>query len=224
MTTTTAANLADLIGAVPLDGKVKHQTLEMLRGADRFYHGVDHVALLWQRHRTHAREAGFDDPRHDCLMAGAILFHDCVYAADQGDSEERSAEAWLEASVACGIDAGDRAWVAETIRATRDHLGYASEVCRNGSPDRLQALRLWMLDLDLTPFGEAPHVFDQNARLLRAEASHLNDETFEKARLSLLRRFADTEIIYRTPSLAARFDKPARRNLARHLAVSKPTI
>lgn len=203
----------DLFEAVPLGSDVKQRVHLLLSGADRFYHGVNHVALLWRRHRVHAREAGLTDPRANRLIACAILFHDCVYAANRNDNEERSALVWLEASADDRIDGVDRAWVADTIRATRDHLAYSA----GSTPVSLEALRLWLLDLDLTPFGEVPDVFDRNIGLLRAEAPHLNRAAFDAARLKLLRRFAEAPIIYRTPVLAACFETAARRNLYRHL-------
>ena len=112
------------------------------------------------------------------------------------------------------------AWVAETIRATSDHLGYAQRSVKGATSGAPDTLRLWMLDLDLTPFGEAPDVFDRNTRLLRAEAPRISDEAFEMARLRLLRKFAAAPIIYRSAAIADRFDAPARGNLARHLSAA----
>lgn len=209
-------DLADLVDAVPLDAGGKREACDRLRGEDRFYHGIEHVALLWRRHRAFAREAGFDGRRESRLIASAILFHDCIYTAGRQDNETLSAQAWLDASAAGDLEDGERAWVAATILATRDHLGYAAGV--GGRPDRLEALRLHMLDLDLTPLGEAPRLFDRNAELLRVEAAHLDDAAFETARLRMLRRFTAAPAIYRTPALAARFEAQARDNLARHLA------
>lgn len=214
-------DFADLSATVPLGDGIKQRVHDMLRGTDRHYHGVGHVTLLWQRHCSYARKAGFRAPRQHRLIACAILFHDCIYDTGRGDNEERSAKFWMEASEAAASDIEDRIWVADTIRATRDHLAYEASGDAWAVADSScgsEALRLWMLDLDLSPFGERPEVFDRNVALLRAEAPHLDDTAFETARLALLRRFADAAVIFRTPVLAARFDAPARANLARHLA------
>ncbi len=220
MRNTTRRDVADLVAAVPLAASAKYRAHTMLRGADRFYHGIDHVALLWRRHCEYAQEAGFTAAREARLIASAILFHDCIYDPSRGDNEERSAQVWLEASAASDLDAHERAWVAETIRATSDHLGYAQRSVKGATSDAPDTLRLWMLDLDLTPFGEAPDVFDRNTRLLRAEAPRISDEAFEMARLRLLRKFAAAPIIYRSAAIADRFDAPARGNLARHLSAA----
>lgn len=208
----------DLIRAVPLGEGAKQRVHDLLRGGDRFYHGIDHVALLWRRHREHAQQAGFADAKQSRLIACAVLFHDCIYAADRTDNEERSADVWLEASGSNGIDDGDRVWVADTIRATQDHLSYAP----SSTLDASEKLRLWLLDLDLSPLGEAPDIFDRNVALLRAESAHMCDASFEAAQSCLLRRFAGSPSIYRTPVLASRFEAPARLNLQRHLEPSAP--
>ena len=209
--------LRDLLAAVPLPDDCKNALHAQMSASDRHYHGTDHLALLFDRHRPFAPEAGLDGAAQTRLIACAVAFHDCIYDSSRGDNEERSAQAWLEASA--DLDAGERTWVADTIRATGDHLAYGLRAGA-GAPGGPEALRLWMLDLDLTPFGEAPDVFDYNALLLRAEAPQLDDAAFETARLRLLRRFADAPVIYRTPALADRFDAPARENLARHLSAA----
>lgn len=204
---------ADLLAIVPVDEKAKQEVHHLLRGADRFYHGVEHVTLLWQRHCENAQEAGFARSRQSRLVACAILFHDCVYAAERTDNEEQSALVWLKASRAGGMDDNDRTWIADTIRATRNHLTYAT----TSASDDQEDLRLWLLDLDLSPLGEVPEVFDHNVALLRAESPHLSETAFQAAHRSTIQRFAALPRIYRNPVLSARFEAPAQRNLHRHL-------
>ena len=74
-----------------------------------------------------------------------------------------------------------------------------------------------MLDLDLTPLGEAPPAFDHNTGLLRQEAAHLNDAQWNAGRLAFLGRFAEAPQVYRTPTIAALFEARARANFAREL-------
>ena len=209
MHSTASDYFRDLLAAVPVADVWKRKLRALMSGGDRFYHGTEHLALLFERHLRFAPEAGFEGPSETRRIASAIAFHDCIYDSSRRDNEEHSAQAWLAASD--DLDAGERAWVADTIRATRDHLAYAAAGDRD-------ALRLWMLDLDLTPFGEAPELFDRNAGLLRAEAPQIDDAAFEAGRLRLLRRFAEAPAIYRTPVIATHFDASARANLARHLA------
>lgn len=206
-------DFVDLLRAVPLSENAKQRVHDLLRSNHRFYHGVEHVTLLWHRHREHAQEAGFTNAEQSRLIACAVLFHDCVYTASRTDNEEQSALFWLKASRSDGMDDEDRTWVADTIRATQDHLTYATGSVLDGR----EALRLWLLDLDLSPLGEVPEVFDQNVMLLRAESPHLSDSAFQATHRNAISRFAASSRIYRNPVLAARFEAPARRNLLRHL-------
>jgi predicted metal-dependent HD superfamily phosphohydrolase len=159
---------------------------------------------------------GLADPAIDTLVACAIAYHDSVYDHSRSDNEDRSAEFWLRASAGSGVDDEDRQWVAQTIRATKDHLAYAPDAKAASAEARLrERARAWVLDLDLTPLGEPPDVFDGNTRLLRAESGHLSDEAWEASMLAFGRRFLAAPRIYRFPELAAIFESSARRNLAR---------
>ena len=109
----------------------------------------------------------------------------------------------------------DRRWVADTIRATADHLAYPDPAA--DAPLRERA-RLWLLDLDLTPLGEADADFDRNTELLRCEVPHLSEAQYDAGRLGFLRKIAAAPRVYRTPTLAAEFEAQARANFARQLA------
>jgi hypothetical protein len=132
---------------------------------------------------------------------------------------------WMRASAQSSLSDEDRKWVADTIRATSDHLGYmpraeyASEQCGGNSPAaRLrERARIWMLDLDLTPLGCSPAEFNRATASLRREAAHLTDEEWDAGRQSFLRRICEAPQIFRSPTLAAIFEAPARSNIARQL-------
>ena len=208
--------LQDLFEHVPLDDRAKGQLIDEMSKPNRLYHGVGHLELLWRRHRLYSGGVGLADPAIDTLVACAIAYHDSVYDHSRSDNEDRSAEFWLRASAGSGVDDEDRQWVAQTIRATKDHLAYAPDAKAASAEARLrERARAWVLDLDLTPLGEPPDVFDGNTRLLRAESGHLSDEAWEASMLAFGRRFLAAPRIYRFPELAAIFESSARRNLAR---------
>jgi predicted metal-dependent HD superfamily phosphohydrolase len=208
--------LQDLFEHVPLDDRAKGQLIDEMSKPNRLYHGVGHLELLWRRHRLYSGGVGLADPAIDTLVACAIAYHDSVYDHSRSDNEDRSAEFWLRASAGSGVDDEDRQWVAQTIRATKDHLAYAPDAKAASAEARLrERARAWVLDLDLTPLGEPPDVFDGNTRLLRAESGHLSDEAWEASMLAFGRRFLAAPRIYRFPELGAIFESSARRNLAR---------
>jgi predicted metal-dependent HD superfamily phosphohydrolase len=203
-----------LLARAPLSDHAKAELTAMMATEDRHYHGIGHLALLWRRHRLYAAAEGLTAPEIETLIACAIAYHDCVYARGRRDNEERSAEVWLRASAGAHLSDEDRAWVADTIRATADHLAYPDPAA--DAPLRERA-RVWVLDLDLTPLGEADADFDRNTELLRLEVPHLTDAQYDAGRLGFLRKISDAPRVYRTPTLAAQFEAQARANFARQL-------
>lgn len=203
-----------LLARVPVSDRAKSELTAMMESHERHYHGVGHLALLWRRHRLYAAAEGLTAPEIEILIACAIAYHDCVYERGRRDNEERSAEVWLRASAGAPLSEQDRNWVADTIRATADHLAYPDPAADAPTRDRA---RTWVLDLDLTPLGEADADFDRNTELLRLEVPHLTDAQYDAGRLGFLRRLSDAPRVYRTPTLAAKFEAQARANFARQL-------
>jgi len=199
-----------------LSDLAKDRLLAEMSRPGRVYHGVGHLETLWRRHGLYSPEAGLAGPAPTRLLACAIAYHDSVYDVRRDDNEDRSAEVWLRDSAASPVSEEDREWVARTISATSDHLAYHPDVHASGAKARLrEKARLWMLDLDLTPLGESPEIFDENSRQLRAEFAHLSSAKWRAKMLEFRRRFLEAPQIYRSPALAARFEVAARGNLTR---------
>ena len=214
--------LQELLDETPLDDAVKDRLFHEMSRSERHYHGVGHLQTLWRLHRRYAARAGLSGQEADRLVACAIAWHDSVYDVARCDNEERSAEAWLAASVSAPLAEADRLWVAGTIRATADHLAY--DPSPEAAATILERLRLWVLDLDLTPLGAPPAVFDRNTRLLRLENGAKSGAAWRKGIMAFRRRFLDAPKIYRTPELAAIYEAQARRNLRRPLADVSGTL
>jgi predicted metal-dependent HD superfamily phosphohydrolase len=218
-------DFAALLARVPVDWEAKSELSAMMAEGDRFYHGKSHLAQLWHTHRRFAATEGLVAPGIETLIACAIAYHDCVYDSSKRDNEERSAEVWMHASGRSALNEEDRRWVAETILATRDHLGYREkEYGAYASGDEKMAAaslrdraRIWALDLDLTPLGGTAAAFERDTAALRREAKHLTDEDWDVGRLAFLRRFVGTPRIFWSPTLAEVFEGPARANLLRQL-------
>ena len=209
--------LRPLLDCVPVDANAKCDLCARMSGPDRLYHGVVHLTLLWERHGRYAELAGLNRPEINRLVASAIAYHDAIYVPGRGDNEERSAELWLQSSRLSASDQ-ERSWVADTIRATRNHLAYALAIEQVDAGSAIEKrARLWLLDLDLTPIGESPATFDSNTELLRAESKSASNERFEENRRAFLRQLDASPSIYSSPSLASAFEERARANVRRHL-------
>jgi predicted metal-dependent HD superfamily phosphohydrolase len=205
----------DLLARVPVTDAVRNDLRRRMTSPTRRYHGIAHLALLWRRHHEFGVGSAFVTEPWDTRIACAIAFHDAVYDPLRADNEAASAALWRAARPAMEEAAQD--WVAGTIEATIDHLG---ALCPSGTAATDWAARLWVLDLDLTPIGEAPEEFAANTQRLREEFAHVPEAAWEAGRLGFLRRLAAAPRIYRSPRLAAAFEAAARANIARELAAA----
>ena len=173
--------LHDLLSTAELSGAARNVVLRQMATSRRHYHGLLHLATLWTRHGRFGSGTPFLAPAATRLVACAIAFHDAVYDATRRDNEHRSALLWQRYAPA-DMSRADVDWVSDTIEATADHL--ASPDARTNHA----RLRLWMLDLDLTPLGEQPELFARNTRRLRAEYRHLPEVDWQGGRLAFLRK------------------------------------
>jgi predicted metal-dependent HD superfamily phosphohydrolase len=205
-----AATLHDLLRTARLPTHARLDLLRRMGSPRRHYHGLDHLAALWVRHKRYGLGTPFVSRRLSRLIACAILFHDAVYDPIRTDNEARSAGLW-EKSAPADLPQRDVVWVANTIRATADHLA--------PRPARTlrQRARRWMLDLDLTPLGDEPELFDRNTRALRTEYRHLPDAEWERQRTAFLHKLQTAPGLYHSHPIAAVFASRARRNLAREV-------
>lgn len=206
--------LEAVLALVPVSDRAKALLRGLLRGADRHYHGTAHVALLWERHVQFGGGLSVQEAPWHQWLACAICYHDAMYDASRKDNEARSASLWEAAGPA--LPAEEIAWVTGTILATANHLAAVPEA---GMSDEAWAARAWMLDLDLTPLGEGPAVFDANTAALRLEFGHLSDAQWVAGRGAFLRGISKAERLFRTPVLHAAFEGAARANFARELGV-----
>jgi len=165
----------------------------------RHYHNLAHIedclALL-------ARIENLSEREHD-ILTEAIWWHDVVYDATRGDNEERSAELAGQQ-----VRADIRDEVARLIRLTKTHDVQAG--------DRLGAI---LISIDLSILGAEPARYDAYAASIRQEFIHVPEQDYRAGRARVLDRFAARPVIFPDPTFAATYDRRARDNLARELAV-----
>lgn len=209
------AALHKLLSTAALSDAARNTVLRQMATSRRHYHGLMHLVTLWTRHCRFGIGTPFHAPAASRLIACAIAFHDAVYDATRRDNEHRSAVLWRRYAPA-DLSPADVDWVAATIEATADHLA-----AHDASTQRAR-LRLWLLDLDLTPLGEQSELFARNTRRLRAEYRHLPDADWEGGRLAFLRKLQAAPALFRSVPLASAFENQARLNIARELGLGFP--
>lgn len=203
--------LRDLFETAALPDTACAEVTRRMSAEGRHYHDLAHLEVLWARNRQFTAGTEFSTPSRLRLIACAVAFHDVVFDTTRDDNEHVSATVW-RSMAPNGLTPSDIDWVAETIEATADHLQPVETDSAGGR------LRLWMLDLDLTPLGEAPEVFAYNTLALRAEYAHLSESEWDRHRLCFLHKLDTAPVIYRCPAFHAVFEQPARRNIAADLA------
>ncbi len=203
--------LDHLLQTADLSATTRAEVLQRMSTPERHYHGLGHLGALWSRHRKYAHGTEYASAPAARLIACAIAFHDLVYDPARDDNEMRSAALWRR-SVPSGLTDCQSRWVADAIEATAHHLSVTDDSTASAR------LRLWLLDLDLTPLGEPSTVFARHTQALRREYTHLSDRQWESRRIGFLRQIRAAPQIYRCPPLALAFEQQARANIACELA------
>lgn len=166
----------------------------------RRYHTLQHLhecLALFESIRALAERPG--------EVALAVWFHDAIYDTGRHDNEARSADWARQVLLEAGATSECAARVHALIMAT----------CHGEMPV-LPDARL-LVDIDLAILGAAPARFEEYERQIRAEYGFVPEALFRVKRAEILRGFLDRPALFSTPGCAARFDAPARVNLARAL-------
>lgn len=172
--------------------------LRRYREPHRRYHDLRHVE---QCLAELAAVDGLSASERD-LLVHAVWFHDAIYDPTRSDNEDLSARL---AEAALPSPAGVE--VARLVRLTTGHVAEPG--------DRLGAI---LVSIDLSILGSDPGAYDAYARAIREEYAHVPDDAFARGRAAFLRRMLASDPIFPDPRFAARFDAPARANMARELA------
>ncbi len=174
-----------------------------------------HRAYHDQRHLTEVLETidALEDEATDAdTVRLAAWFHDAVYDPEAGPGENEEASAQLaEAELAAyGLDAAQVTEVGRLVRLTAAH--HCADGDANGAV---------LCDADLRVLASGPRRYDEYAGDVRREYAHVADRDFARGRSAILERIAEGRIFATEPAHDA-WDRPARDNLGRELAVLRP--
>jgi predicted metal-dependent HD superfamily phosphohydrolase len=173
----------------------------------RGYHGIDHITALAQLFVDVASGPGWRSPIEVAL---AILFHDAIYEPGRSDNEDRSADLAIEILRNTPISkAVDLDRVAAMIRATKSHDQHTH------ADDHDLA---HFIDADMAIIGTSPNAYDAYAKAVRREFASIPIALFDRGREAFLTKQLARPTLFHTPWFRARYEAPARANLARELA------
>ncbi len=138
----------------------------------------------------------------------ALLFHDAIYEPLRQDNEARSA--------ALLVEEGRRAWLDDRMLSRAQNLVLATA---HGSATHLGTEEASIvLDADLSILGGDETTFDEYERLVRQEYAQVEEAAYSAGRRAILSALLARATIFVTRVGRARWEEPARRNLARSLA------
>lgn len=136
----------------------------------------------------------------------AIWFHDAVYETDGSDNEGLSAQLAATQLSRAGI-------VSEIIDRVQALILATRHIKRPDYPDAQL-----MVDVDLSPLGFAPEMFQRYSRYIRTEYSHVPAGEYCRERARILTALLDRPTLYTTRFFRHRYEAQARANLSSAVA------
>ena len=184
-------------------GDIYRALKERYGESHRIYHTGNHICHCL---------AGFDSIDTDLAQTSkdiielSIWFHDAIYDIAASDNEAQSAR-WFS-SLADNklnpdiIDAVNRCILFTT------HQDKPADQCS-----------LYMVDVDLSGFGQDWEGFSADGRKIREENNHLDDEAFVDGQVKFMNRLLNRSCIFYTEYFNTRLENRARQNIIRQLEI-----
>lgn len=177
---------------------LRDELLERWSEPHRRYHDLRHLASCL------AALGALDCD--DRLVHLAAWFHDAIYTGQAGDDEEASARL-AERHLRGHLTADDVREVGRLVRLTTGH-----------DTPRGDARGSALVDADLSILGALPGRYHVYARDVRLEYDHLDADAFAAGRAAVLRALLAHDPLFRTPTGARLWARPARANMMAELA------
>ncbi len=195
----TAPCAPEPVWPLPHDPELGAQLRAAYADPARGYHNLTHLREVLQRL---AELAEVGEPFDELPLLLAAWFHDAIYDGAP-DAEERSAQ-WAERALpAAGVDPETTSEVTRLVRLTQQHAPAPGD--RNGAA---------LCDADMAVLAAGPERYRDYLRGVRRDYRHYDDVTFAVGRRAVLADLSDRRWIFHTPTGKARWEGPARANLA----------
>jgi predicted metal-dependent HD superfamily phosphohydrolase len=137
----------------------------------------------------------------------ALWFHDAIYDPRRHDNERRSADWASETALALGVEAHAAQRLHALVMTTRH------DAEPRGVDEQI------LVDVDLAILGADAARFGEYEKQVREEYRWVPAMLYRRTRKAILQGFLSRPTIYRTPLFIERYERPARENLARSLAM-----
>ncbi len=169
----------------------------------RVYHSGDHIRhCLAEFDSIHT---ALPQTSRDIIEL-SIWFHDAIYEIAASDNEAQSAR-WFSALA-------DGRLNPEIIHAVNRCILYTTHQDTPSDP-----CSLYMVDVDLSGFGQDWEGFSADGRKIRQENHHLDDEAFVGGQVKFMTRLLNRGRIFYTEYFHTRLENRARRNIILQLEI-----
>lgn len=179
------------------------ETLDYLLGMTGEYHNINHVYYMWSKYMSFINDPNQDQIKNELehySILLTILYHD----VDPNEFESIKIFNAMSHKYDLGSDLVNN--VNLGILATTTGINPRSRIGRIVS------------DLDLSILAEEESIYDEYAKKIRKEYSHVGLEAFRKGRLEILNSFLAQEQIF---SYKSELELKARENIKREILTLK---
>ena len=165
----------------------------------RFYHTGEHIDLCLRNMDSALDVLGQSD-----IVELAIWFHDVVYDTGSTDNEERSA-LWFQ-QFANGVLSED---IIDKV------VNCINSTTHRNMPQSAESQ--FMVDVDLSGFGQDWEGFIKDGEKVRQESSHLSNNAYISSQIKFMNNLLNREKIYSTNYFNSLLESNARENIGRQL-------
>ena len=185
-------------------GRSGKALIEMWSSPDRHFHNLKHAINML------ARVDELADESHDPdMIRMATWYHGCVFSSASEQTYRRNGGEDEVASAAYA--AGDLHGLG-LPDATVDRICALILNLKHHSLPHNDIDALALNDADLGALAVEPQQYKRYRRMVREEYAHIPVEDFLRARLTIITRLLDREVLFSSP-LGQRWERPARQNL-----------
>ena len=185
-------------------GQSGRALIEMWSSPDRHFHNLKHAINML------ARVDELADESHDPdMIRMATWYHGCVFSSASEQTYRRNGGEDEVASAAYA--AGDLHGLG-LPDATVDRICALILNLKHHSLPHNDIDALALNDADLGALAVEPQQYKRYRRMVREEYAHIPVEDYLRARLTIITRLLDREVLFSSP-LGQRWERPARQNL-----------
>lgn len=166
----------------------------------RHYHNLDHLEDLLEQLILVQ-----DEIKNWPVLLFTFYYHDIVYDSTKNDNEEKSAELAVKRLIEIGL------------KENEINLCYSQIVATKGHAESQDSDTNFFTDADLSILGRPPADYKSYYEKIRKEYAVYPDSIYIEGRKKVVQDFLSMHRIYKTEYFYAKYEKQARKNLAREL-------